>query len=72
MKSPYIKDLDESFCFSGDESDDVFDAWDWCIVGDVGVDGGRALLGSALFLLESLHCRMNWTSFEYSPHFIKI
>lgn len=23
-------------------------------------------------LLLSLHCKINWTSFEYSPHFIKI
>lgn len=34
---------------------------------------GIGVVGNwTLDLKPSLHCRINWTSLEYSPHFVKI
>lgn len=66
----YLKVSD--FCISlflSGESTEIFTLW-----GGVGALGGGLfnLIEPWFLLLLSFHCNINCTSFEYSPHFIKI
>lgn len=65
----YLNDFCPSLCFS-DDSTDMLE-----VEGELGVDDGifeRIGEGCNNLLLLSFQCKINCTSFEYSPHLISI